>query len=140
MSDLTIGALAKCAGVGVETIRFYERQRLIEQPRKPMEGFRHYPAETVIRVRFIRQAKKLGFSLQEIGELLDLSINSEQNCNEIRLRAETKITAISSKIETLDKMKGVLSQLVVACNAQNQRQSCPIIESIIEESLTEGEK
>ncbi len=140
MSDLTIGIVAKHAGVGVETIRFYERQGLIDQPQKPVEGFRHYPDDVVMRIRFIKQAKKLGFSLQEISELLDLSLAPEQNCNQIRLRAEAKISVIGSKIEVLDKIKNVLSQLVVACNAQNQSQRCPIIESIIEESLIEGEK
>ena len=140
MSNLTIGAVAKRAGVGVETIRFYERQGLIEQPQKPVEGFRRYPDDVVMRIRFIRQAKKLGFSLQEISELLDLSLAPEQNCAQIRLRAEAKISVIGSKIEALDKIKKVLSQLVVACNTQNQRKRCPIIESIIEESSIEGEK
>ncbi len=134
MSGLTIGNVAKRAGVGVETIRFYERQGLIEQPQKPGVGFRHYPADVVLRVRFIRHAKELGFSLREIGELLDLSLEPEQNCGEVRMRAEAKIADIDCRIESLEKMKGALSRLVVACGTQNQAQSCPIIESIVEES------
>ena len=137
MTNLTIGTVAKNAGVGVETIRFYERQGLIEQPPRPVAGFRHYPEDTVMRVRFIRHAKKLGFSLQEIGELLDLSLESEQNCREVQIRTEAKISAISSRIAALEKMKGVLSQLVVACRTGDQTQKCPIIESIIEESSIE---
>jgi MerR family mercuric resistance operon transcriptional regulator len=88
----------------------------------------------VLRVRFIRQAKELGFSLREIGELLDLSLEPEQNCGEVRMRAEAKIADIDSRIESLKKMKGALSRLVIACGTQNQSQSCPIIESIVEES------
>jgi len=88
MLDLTIGAVAKSAGVGVETIRFYERQHLIEQPPKPSHGFRHYSASIVKRVRFIQQAKELGFSLREIRELLDLSLDPGRNCNEVRELAE----------------------------------------------------
>jgi len=135
MSNLTIGALAKNAGVGVETIRFYERQGLIEQPQKPIGSFRHYSEDVVKRVRFIRRAKELGFSLQEIDELLNLSLESGQNCNEVRTLTEAKILDISCKIDSLEKMKKALSRLVLACDKQNQTQICPIIESIVEGAL-----
>lgn len=135
MSDLTIGAVAKSAGVGVETIRFYERQKLIEQPAKPSSGFRRYSTIIVKRVRFIQQAKELGFSLREIRELLDLSLDPGRNCNEVRDLAETKLAAIEGRIESLEKIKGALSQLIVACDARNPTQACPIIESIIGEAM-----
>ncbi len=130
MSRLTIGVVAKNADVGVETIRFYERQGLIEQPHKPATGFRHYPEGIVKRVRFIRHAKELGFSLQEIGELLDLSLDPNQNCNEVRSRAESKVAGINSRIAALEKMKDALNRLVAACNTKNQAiHSCPILEA-----------
>ncbi len=133
MSGLTIGAVAKKAGVGVETIRFYERQGLVEQPLRPVSGFRQYPEDVVKRVRFIRRAKELGFSLQEISELLDLSLDPGQNCNEVRSRAEVKITDINFRIEALEKMKVALNGLVVACGTQDQPHTCPILESIADE-------
>ncbi|VFQ43487.1 MerR family transcriptional regulator [Desulfoluna butyratoxydans] len=138
MTDLTIGALAKSAGVGVETIRFYERQGLIEQPQRPVGGFRHYPQDVVMRVRFIRRAKELGFSLKEIGELLDLALDPMQSCSEVKRRAEAKVSDIDRKIEALAKIKEELSRLVVACGTQNQPQGCPIIESIVGEDPDTG--
>ncbi len=133
MSALTIGFVAKNADVGVETIRFYERQGLIEQPLRPISGFRHYPEETVKRVRFIRHAKELGFSLQEIGELLDLSLDPDQNCNEVRSRTKSKIADINSRMEALEKMKETLNMLVAACDSRNQAtHSCPILEAFSE--------
>lgn len=129
MSKLTIGIVAKKSGVGVETIRFYERQGLIDQPHRPVSGFRNYPEDAIRRVRFIRRAKDLGFSLHEIGELLDLSLDPDQNCDEVRLRAEIKIADINSRVDALEKMKKALNTLVAACDSRNQKtHTCPIIE------------
>ena len=102
MTELTISKAAKNAGVGVETIRFYERKGLIEQPPKPLDtGFRVYPEETVQRVRFIRQAQEIGFSLREIEELLSLRTNPSADCSDVRERAVAKLEEVDQKIEQL---------------------------------------
>src|SRR3546814_1209070 len=94
MQGVTIGRAARKAGVGVETIRFYERKGLIAQPPKPARaGFRHYPEETVERIRFIRQAQELGFSLREVCELLDLRPDPQADAADVRARATAQISA-----------------------------------------------
>ena len=115
MEGSTIGKLARECGVGVETIRFYERKGLIEQPDQPTSGYRKYPVETAARVRFIRNAKELGFSLREIGELLSLTGTSTVNRKEMRARAEAKIEEIDVKVDGFLKLRGELSELVDAC-------------------------
>ena len=97
MNELTIGQLARKSGVQVETIKFYQRRGLIEQPPRPESGFRKYSAETVRQVRFIRRAKELGFSLQEIGELLGLRVAPGTSCREIKARAEAKLADLHQK-------------------------------------------
>jgi len=102
MDSLTIGKVARLATVGVETVRFYERKGLIaEPPRRPSSGYRQYPIEAVAQIRFIRRAKKLGFSLREIKELLSLRINPESTCADIRERSKAKIADIDEKLRTL---------------------------------------
>ena len=87
MKDLTIGQVANAAGVNVETIRFYERREIVKQPERPPSGFRRYPPETIARVRFVRRAKDLGFSLREITELLDLRVDPHVTCEDVRVSA-----------------------------------------------------
>jgi DNA-binding transcriptional MerR regulator len=96
-ASLTIGQLAKQSGVGVETLRYYERQRLIPEPPRRRSGYRQYPPETVKRIRFIRRAKELGFSLKEIDELLTLRAESVGQCAEVLARAQGKIADISRR-------------------------------------------
>jgi MerR family mercuric resistance operon transcriptional regulator len=98
MEGLTIGALARAAGVNVETIRFYERQGLLRKPPKPEEGYRKYPSEAVKQVRFIKGAQRLGFSLKEIAELLFLGREGEISCSEMLDLAGRKIAQIELKI------------------------------------------
>jgi MerR family transcriptional regulator, copper efflux regulator len=91
MKAMTISKAARAAGVGVETVRFYERRRLIARPAKPPDGgFRRYPPETIERIRFVRQAQGLGFSLREIGELLSLRADPSTDCGQVRERAVAK--------------------------------------------------
>jgi MerR family mercuric resistance operon transcriptional regulator len=102
MMGMTIGKAARKAGVGVETIRFYERKGLIDRPPRPnVGGFRVYPVETVERIRFIRQAQELGFSLREILELLSLRADPESDCADVRERAEAKLREVTRKIAGL---------------------------------------
>lgn len=116
MSEMTISRAAESAGVGVETIRFYERKGLISQPPKPRGGgFRIYPRETIDRVRFIRGAQTLGFSLEEIGDLLSLSADPQTHCGVVRARAEAKLADVDRKIAQLQKIRAALETLIDAC-------------------------
>lgn len=133
MNKMTIGKLAKKCGVGVETVRFYEREGLIEEPPRRESGYRQYPEETVHRLRFIRKAKKLGFTLKEIRELLELRLDGEQTCDEVRSLAEAKIADIEEKIGLLQKMRTALGELVVACKSSKKTEACPILRAIEKE-------
>ncbi len=121
----TIGTLAKKAGVNVETIRFYHRRALLVMPAKPFNGVRHYTEQDVQRVRFIKQGQKLGFSLDEIAELL--SLEEGQHCQETKEIALRKLVLIRERIEGLRKMEAALSNLVESCASNTGSVTCPII-------------
>lgn len=133
-----IGQIAKQAGVHVETIRFYERKGLINQPPRRTGGYREYPQETIIRIRFIKRAKKLGFSLPDIAELLSLKANPQATCADVKKRTEDKISAIHERLADLQKIKKVLEELVTACKGYGPLNMCPILESF--ESSEEKEE
>jgi len=126
--SLTIGFLARAANVNVETIRYYQRFGLIDEPVKPLDGYRVYPAETVDRLRFIKRAKQLGFSLKEITELLDLG---EGHCDDIRIRAETKRAHVDEQIKDLKKLKNTLDTLIKSCQTESGTARCPIVETLV---------
>ncbi len=129
MREMTIGKAARKAGVGVETIRFYERRGLIEQPPKPLEGgFRVYPDGTVERIRFIRQAQELGFSLREIDELLSLRADPATDAGDVRKRATAKLEEVDRKLAQLERIRAALEELVAACPGQGALRSCSIME------------
>ena len=137
MNNLTISQAAAKAGVGVETIRFYERKGLIEQPPKPLDtGFRVYPEETVQRVRFIRQAQEIGFSLREIEELLSLRADPSADCSDVRERAAAKLEEVDQKMEQLGRIRSALNELIAACPGRGALRSCSIMESLV--AATEG--
>ena len=123
---LTIGKLAQAAGVGVETIRYYQIRGLIKQPLKPESGFRSYPPETVNRLHFIKRAQQLGFSLDEIGNLLDIDKNQ---CQATRLLAEQKLQEINNQIEGLQKIADSLIELINDCSTDPQS-GCPVINAL----------
>ncbi len=130
MSDLTSGQLAEGAGVGIETIRYYERQGLLPSPARSRSGYRRFPAEAVDRLRFIRQAQHLGFSLKEIQELLCLRIDPEASCSEVCQRAQAKIGEIEERLRGLQRMRDVLRRLVEACGGRGPTTACPILEAL----------
>lgn len=130
MKNLTIGALAKTAGVNVETIRFYERRGLLLRPPRPEEGYRRYPIEAVKQVIFIKAAQKLGFSLKEIAELLFLGREGEVSCAEMLDLANHKISEIEHKIMTLEVMKAALGELTEKCPGSGNLALCPIWEQM----------
>jgi len=127
---LTIGNLAKAVGVGVETVRFYEREKLIPKPPRTKSGYRQYPEDTLERVRFIRLAKELGFTLAEIRQLLALRVNPKGNCKAVKRRAQAKIVEMEEKINQLERIKSVLGKLAHACDKRIDTGSCPILESL----------
>ena len=137
---LTIGQLARRAGVGVETIRFYERQGLLQEPPRKASGYRQYPEETVARVRFIRHAKQLGFSLREIGELLALRVDPAKSCADVKARAEGKMKDIDVRIGELRKMKRALQRLAAECSGRGPTSDCPILEHLEQERVGEEEE
>jgi len=131
MKTMTISKAAKQAGIGIETVRFYERRGLIDQPSKPAAGgFRDYPAETVSRLRFIREAQDLGFSLNEIVELLSLRADPNANCAQVQRRAEAKLAEVRRKIERLQDIGTALGHLISACPGKGALGACSIIEAL----------
>jgi Hg(II)-responsive transcriptional regulator len=127
METLTIGRVASRAGVGVETVRFYERQELIDSPPRSAAGYRQYPENTVQRLRFIRRAKELGFSLKEIKYLLNLKSDPKSTCSDIRQRAEKKLDDINQRIHDLKKMRDALNVLLTGCSSDATSAECPIL-------------
>ncbi len=130
MEALSIGQVARRAGVGVETVRFYERQGLLEKPPRTESGYRQYPPEAVSRLHFIKKAKEVGFSLKEIKELLSLRLDSAATCEDVRSRAEAKILDIKQKIQALTRMKQTLTDLTKACSGRGSVSECPILQAI----------
>ncbi len=133
MMSLTIGKLASSAGVNVETIRYYERRGLIDQPVKPENGFRRYDKTILDRVILIKKAQGLGFKLDEIENLLSLS---NGRCSEIQTLAEAKLGDVQLKIQDLQRLETVLADLVRQCNARLDKAHCPIIEVLLPDTET----
>lgn len=131
MAGMTIGRAAAAAGVSVETIRFYERRGLIEQPPRPAGGgFRRYPQETVRRVRFIRQAQGLGFSLREAADLASLEADPTCDAAAVHRRAVAKLEEVDAKIRGLQEVRGALQSLIQACPRRGPLRACSIISAL----------
>lgn len=131
MSDKTISRAADEAGVGVETIRFYERKGLIEQPPKPQSGYRVYSGEVVERIRFIRQAQELGFSLRETDELLSLRADPDTDCADVQTQALAKLAEVERKMAQLRTIRSALKELIAACPKRGPAAGrCTILEAL----------
>ncbi len=130
MTGLMIGQLAKATQVNVETVRYYERRGLLAQPARSGGGYRQYGPDATARIRFIKRAQQLGFTLKEIRELLELRPDPHTSCDEVRCRAETKMTAIDQKIESLRAMNRALGRLVAACDGKTDAGACPILAAL----------
>ncbi len=128
--ELTIGKLASKASINVETIRYYERRGLIKQPLKPKIGYRKYGRDTLQRLLFIKRAKSLGFSLDDIEKLLILS---EGRCTDVQSIAEQKLNHIKTKVQDLLRLEDALEQLVRQCSNNVDNAHCPIIETLLNE-------
>jgi MerR family transcriptional regulator, mercuric resistance operon regulatory protein len=127
-AELPIGALAEAADVNVETIRYYQRRGLVEEPNKPPGGHRRYSASAVKRVVFIKRAQQLGFTLEEVKALLRLE--DGQSCAETRTLAEHKLVMIEERLADLNRMRRLLKTLINECAKGKRPRSCPIIATL----------
>lgn len=130
MKRLTIGELAKRCGVNLETIRYYERVGLLPKPPRTKAGYRIFPDDAPRRLRFVKKAQELGFSLREIKELLALRIEPSKTRADVRERALAKIADLDQKLRTLRKMKSALVKLTAACHGNGPLSDCPILEGL----------
>jgi Cu(I)-responsive transcriptional regulator len=130
MNRLTIGKVAKGAGLGIETVRFYEREGLIEPPERSDSNYRIYSSRAVSRLRFIKRAKTLGFTLREIKELLSLRHDPSASKSAVKLQVEAKIEDIKQKISDLKNIQQTLEALDECCNGQGPTDDCPILKAL----------
>jgi Hg(II)-responsive transcriptional regulator len=130
MDMLSIGQVAKRAGVGVETVRFYEREGLLEEPLRRASGYRQYSEEVISRLRFIKRAQQLGFSLKEISELLQLRVDAQTSCDEVKQRTEAKIAEVERKLVELQHMRQALLQVHSLCTGQGPTGRCPMLDAL----------
>lgn len=130
MQTLSIGQVARRAGVGIETIRFYEREGLLEEPPRRDSGYRQYPEEVVKRIRFIQRAKLLGFSLKEITELLMLRVDATTSCEQVKEHTRVKIAEVERKLVELQRIRQALLQIASLCTGKGPASACPMLEAL----------
>ena len=130
---LRIGAVARAAGVNIQTLRYYERRRLVRPPHRELNGYRRYGVESVRVVRFIKHAQRLGFTLREVQALLRLRDTRGTPCGQVRARAEEKIAEIAAKERQLAAMRQALETLVSSCRREGSRRECPILDALAAE-------
>ncbi len=131
---LTSGELARAVGVGVETLRYYERRTLLPKPPRNRAGYRQYPPSAVTRVAFIRRAQELGFTLREINELLHLRLDSTTTCSEVEDRVAEKVNEIDTKMDDLGEIRDALERLAERCRTSPPTSHCPFLEELSKQS------
>lgn len=130
---MTIGEVAARAGIPTPTVRYYERRGLIEAPPRTAAGYRQYSSKTTERLRFIKRAQELGFTLEEIRELLELRVEDPESCPVVEARARDKIAQVRGKIRDLRRMETVLDKLAASCRTREPTAECPMLETLIQE-------
>jgi Hg(II)-responsive transcriptional regulator len=130
MESFSIRQIACRACVGVETVRFYEREGLLDEPTRRASGYRQYTEEAVKQICFIKRAQPLGFSLKEIRELLALRVERQTNCALVKERAEAKIAAVEQKITELERMRQALLQVTALCRGEAPNNRCPLLDAL----------
>jgi MerR family transcriptional regulator, mercuric resistance operon regulatory protein len=123
--NLTIGPLARAAGVNVETVRYYQRRGLVAEPERPLNSVRRYSEDSVKRIRFIKRAQELGFTLAEIANLL--ALGDGRSCRETRELAGRKLAIVESRLTDLNCLRRTLRELIARCDTSRGKVSCPII-------------
>lgn len=136
MQNFTIGQVARRAGVGIDTVRYYERNRLLPEAQRRQSGYREYRDDDVQRLRFIRRAKDLGFTLAEIRELLALSTDRERGVRGVKARAEIRLAEVDQRIRELHRVRRGLKHLIAACPGHGSLDRCPILAALGEETAT----
>jgi len=134
--SLTIGAVAKRAGVAIDTIRYYEREGLLPEPARRASGYRSYGEAAVAQLRFIRRAKDLGFTLEEIRELLALSADRQRGVKAVKQRAQRRLAAIDQRVAELQRVRDGLAQLVASCPGHGKPEDCPILRALADDGAT----
>ncbi len=137
-TELTIGQLAKDVGVNIETIRYYERRNLLDPTSRLPSGYRLYNREAQRRLRFIKNAQALGFTLHEIEELLDLRVRSKARCDDVQRRAEAKLKHVEAKLRHLQSLARALRSLLHDCRAGQPSDRCPILKALEDERHGKG--
>jgi MerR family copper efflux transcriptional regulator len=130
MQTMTIGRLAKAAGVNIDTIRYYERHGLLPLAPRRDSGYREYGADDVARLSFIRRAKDLGFSLADIGELLSLSADRHTDMHRVKRKAEERLADVERKLRELQRVRRGLKTLIDSCPGHGELASCPIVAAL----------
>jgi MerR family copper efflux transcriptional regulator len=130
MQTMTIGRLAEQAGVNIDTIRYYERNGLLPPALRRASGYREYREADIERLRFIRRAKELGFTLGEIGELLSLSADRGADMRGVKHKAEQRLEQVEQKLEELKRIRRGLKQLIAACPGHGELERCPIVAAL----------
>lgn len=134
----TIGQLAKVVDVNVQTVRYYERLKLLSPSARRPSGYRVYGEEEERRLRFIKNAQALGFTLHEIGELLDLRVSSKARCSDVQRKAQAKLEQVTAKMRDLRALARVLQDLIRTCRAGQPTEQCPILTSLENEGKVSG--
>lgn len=138
-TELKIGQLAKDVGVNIETIRYYERRNLLGPTLRLPSGYRLYNREAQRRLRFIKNAQTLGFTLHEIEELLDLRVSSKARCGDVQRKAEEKLQCVETKVQDLQALARALESLIRTCRAGQSTDRCPILKRLEKETEAQVE-
>lgn len=133
MESFTIGEVARRAEVGIDTVRYYERNHLLPDPPRRLSGYREYDRDDVRRLRFIRRAKDLGFTLAEIRELLTLSTDRERGVRGVKARAEARLAEVELRVRELQQIRRGLKRLIAACPGHGPLDNCPILAALGED-------
>ncbi|HGT2643548.1 TPA: heavy metal-responsive transcriptional regulator [Legionella pneumophila] len=137
MPGLTIGQVAKQVGMSRDAIRIYERQGLIEDPDRSPSGYRLYSTAAISRLRFIQRAKAMGFSLKEIGELLEIKRTATNTCEQVRAEANVKLKQVETKMAELQRLQKALKTLIKTCDSNTENSQCPLLDALEQEDLKE---
>ncbi|NGP90037.1 MerR family transcriptional regulator [Fodinibius halophilus] len=136
ITTFKIGEVASRANVNKETVRYYEKRELIPEPDRRRSGYRIFTQRHIDQIRFIKRAQELGFTLSEIKELLELRMDEDTSCSEIKKEAQQKYQDVQTKIDDLQRIKNTLVDLIDACGGSGPKGDCPILEALEGESET----
>jgi Hg(II)-responsive transcriptional regulator len=139
MKTFTVGQLAKRTDINIETVRYYERRRLLPKPMRSESSYRQYTENDVARIMFIKRSKELGFTLKEISELLSLKLDTDTTCRDVKEFSDKKITDVEEKIRDLKRIKKKLEELLIKCKGEyTSKSECPILDAFETKDYKDG--